>query len=63
MQSVQMFIDAGIPHESYAGLNEISWGAREGKMPNSFDNEYYRTLIEKLGRRTHRLSDRTRRKS
>ncbi|MGA0560042.1 histidine phosphatase family protein [Larkinella sp. VNQ87] len=45
-QSVQQFIEAGIPHESYAGLNEISWGAREGKMPNSFDNEYYRTLIE-----------------
>ncbi|GAB3939097.1 histidine phosphatase family protein [Larkinella terrae] len=46
MQSVQHFIDAGIPHESFEGLNEISWGAREGKMPNSFDNEYYRTLIE-----------------
>lgn len=45
-QSVRQFIEAGIPHESYAGLNEISWGAREGKMPNSFDNEYYRTLIE-----------------
>lgn len=46
MQSVQYFLDAGIPHESYEGLNEISWGAREGKMPNNFDNEYYRTLIE-----------------
>ncbi|GAB3891140.1 histidine phosphatase family protein [Larkinella knui] len=46
MQSVQFFIDAGIAHESYEGLNEISWGVREGKMPNSFDNEYYRTLIE-----------------
>ncbi|RCR66523.1 MULTISPECIES: histidine phosphatase family protein [Larkinella] len=46
MQSVRFFIDAGIPHESYEGLNEISWGAREGKTPNSFDNEYYRTLIE-----------------
>ena len=46
MQSVQFFLDAGLPHESYEGLNEISWGVREGKMPNSFDNEYYRTLIE-----------------
>ena len=46
MQSVRFFIDAGIPYESYEGLNEISWGAREGKTPNSFDNEYYRTLIE-----------------
>ncbi|WP_128544496.1 histidine phosphatase family protein [Larkinella soli] len=46
LQSVQMFIDAGLPHESYEGLNEISWGIREGKTPNNFDNEYYRTLIE-----------------
>lgn len=46
IQSVQHFIDAGLPYESYEGLNEISWGLREGRTPNSFDNDYYRTLIE-----------------
>ncbi len=45
IQSVQGFIDLGIPHESHAGLNEISWGCREGRIPNSMDNEYYRDLI------------------
>jgi len=45
VQSVQGFIDLGIPHESHAGLNEISWGCREGSIPNSMDNAYYRDLI------------------
>lgn len=45
IQSVQGFIDLGIPHESHAGLNEISWGCREGRIPNSMDNAYYRDLI------------------
>ena len=46
VQSVQGFIDLGIPHESHAGLNEISWGCREGSIPNNMDNAYYRDLIE-----------------
>ncbi|WP_234735285.1 histidine phosphatase family protein [Tellurirhabdus bombi] len=45
LQSVEQFIEAGIAYESHEGLNEISWGLREGKMPNSLDNEYYRDLI------------------
>jgi broad specificity phosphatase PhoE len=45
-QSVRRFIKLGIPHESYAGLNEISWGIREGKEPNIGDNNYYRTLVQ-----------------
>lgn len=45
IQSVQGFIDLGVPHEIHAGLNEISWGCREGRIPNSMDNEYYRDLI------------------
>lgn len=45
-QSVQSFLDLGIPHQSLVGLNEISWGVREGKTPNSMDHDYYRTLIE-----------------
>lgn len=46
VQTVEPFIELGIPYESHAGLNEISWGIMEGKVPNSIDNEYYRNLIE-----------------
>ena len=44
-QSVRGFIKQGLPHESYAGLNEISWGVREGKEPNTGDSNYYRELV------------------
>ncbi|GLU54358.1 histidine phosphatase family protein [Dyadobacter frigoris] len=44
-QSVRGFIKQGIPHESYPGLNEISWGLREGKEPNTGDTSYYRDLV------------------
>ena len=30
-QSVQKFLDLNIPCEKLSGLNEISWGSREGK--------------------------------
>ncbi|MEZ4903116.1 MAG: histidine phosphatase family protein [Spirosomataceae bacterium] len=46
VQSVRGFLEKGLPHESYEGLNEISWGIREGKTPNSMDNDYYRWLVE-----------------
>ena len=46
VQSVQSFIDAGLPTEAHAGLNEISWGVREGKVPNYADDEYYLDLIQ-----------------
>ena len=45
-QTVEAFIEAGLPYEMHAGLNEISWGLREGRIPNSLDNEYYRDLIQ-----------------
>ncbi|GAB2770072.1 histidine phosphatase family protein [Rhabdobacter roseus] len=44
-QTVQAFIDLGIPYESHAGLNEIGWGMREGRTPNNMDNAYYRDLV------------------
>lgn len=44
-QSVEPFIQQGIPYEMHAGLNEISWGSKEGKIPNYADNDYYRNLI------------------
>lgn len=45
-QSVKGFLEKGLSHEAYEGLNEISWGVREGRTPNSMDNDYYRWLIE-----------------
>ncbi len=45
-QSVQQFIALGLPWEQYSGLNEISWGSKEGKIPNDIDNLYYKELIE-----------------
>ncbi len=45
-QSVRKFIDMGIPWEQHAGLNEISWGIREGHVPNAQDDEYYKILID-----------------
>ncbi len=45
VQSVRGFLDRGLPHESYEGLNEISWGIREGRTPTSMDNDYYRELV------------------
>ncbi|MCY7352283.1 MAG: histidine phosphatase family protein [Cytophagaceae bacterium] len=46
IQSVNQFIDIGLPYESHSGLNEISWGIREGKVPNYADDEYYLDLIQ-----------------
>jgi len=46
VQTVRGFLEKGLPHEAYEGLNEISWGVREGRTPNSMDNDYYRWLIE-----------------
>ncbi|AQG79311.1 histidine phosphatase family protein [Spirosoma montaniterrae] len=45
-QTALPFIELGIPYEKLTGLNEISWGVMEGKVPGNLDNEYYRALIE-----------------
>lgn len=44
-QTVRGFVRQGIPHEPYAGLNEISWGIREGREPNTGDSNYYKELV------------------
>ena len=44
-QTVAEFISLGIPHESHVGLNEISWGIKEGKVPNSQEDELYKSII------------------
>jgi probable phosphoglycerate mutase len=41
IQSVQGFIDLGIPHEKYSGLNEICWGTREGTRVTPEEDAYY----------------------
>ena len=43
-QSVQGFIDAGISWEQHEGLNEISWGSKEGKESTEEDQKYYKNL-------------------
>ncbi|GAA4354855.1 histidine phosphatase family protein [Hymenobacter saemangeumensis] len=46
-ESVQQFLDLGLPHEAHAGLNEISWGVREGtRITMEEDAEYRQVLAE-----------------
>jgi broad specificity phosphatase PhoE len=45
VQSVQKFIDSGIPHEACEGLNEISWGNMDGKIVTSDDESFYFKII------------------
>lgn len=47
IQSVQRFIDVGIPVEHYSGLNEINWGSREGRKISEDDDAYYHELVKK----------------
>lgn len=44
-ESVQSFIDKGIPHEALAGLNEISWGTKEGQAITPEEDEYYHYML------------------
>ncbi len=50
VQSAQRFIDLGIPHEQYEGLNEICWGEKEGKLPNFQEDQYYMEVIANWGK-------------
>jgi broad specificity phosphatase PhoE len=45
LQTVQSFIEKGMPYEALEGLNEISWGEKEGKIPNSKDDVIYADLL------------------
>lgn len=47
IQSVQSFIDLGIPHEAYEGLNEINWGNKDGKEVSFSDNTFYWGMVKK----------------
>lgn len=46
IQSVQQFLNDGLPHTSLAGLNEINWGIKEGKVANSEDHAYYASVVK-----------------
>ncbi|MDX5423424.1 MAG: histidine phosphatase family protein [Hymenobacteraceae bacterium] len=46
IQSVQGFLDLGIPHEQHAGLNEINWGTREGMRITPEEDAYYYNLLQ-----------------
>jgi len=57
-QSVIKFLEKNLPWEQYTGLNEISWGVREGQIPNNQDNEYYKVLIDSwIAGETHMPSE------
>ena len=46
-QSVKGFLEMGLPHEEWAGLNEISWGSREGTVITPEEDAYYHDVIKK----------------
>jgi probable phosphoglycerate mutase len=46
IQSVEKFIEKGIPHEILPGLNEISWGRSEGIQFSPETNRIYEEIIE-----------------
>jgi broad specificity phosphatase PhoE len=58
-QSVQGFIDRGIPHEKLSGLNEISWGTKEGHKITPEEDEYYHYMLKQwqLGNTTLRIEN------
>ena len=47
IQSVQQFIDKGIKWEAFEGLNEISWGYRDGTVITDDENEYYFEVVRR----------------
>ncbi|HEX6224705.1 MAG TPA: histidine phosphatase family protein [Chryseolinea sp.] len=45
-ETVQRFLDLGIPTESLAGLNEISWGNKEGYKITPDEDQYYHYMLK-----------------
>lgn len=45
-ESVQSFLDLGYPHEALAGLNEISWGTKEGHRVTPEEDSYYHYMLK-----------------
>jgi broad specificity phosphatase PhoE len=45
-ESVEKFIAAGISTEALSGLNEISWGKKEGQPITPEEDEYYHYMLD-----------------
>lgn len=45
-QSVKRFLDLGLPHDALVGLNEISWGTKEGHRVTLQEDEYYHYMLK-----------------
>jgi broad specificity phosphatase PhoE len=45
IESVDLFLKAGLPHERLAGLNEISWGKKEGQPITPEEDAYYHYML------------------
>jgi len=56
-ESVDNFIMQGIPYESLAGLNEISWGTKEGQTITREEDAYYHWMLNqwRLGNTKERI--------
>lgn len=44
-QSVQPFLDQGLGHVALSGLNEISWGTKEGHRVTPEEDAYYHHML------------------
>jgi len=57
IESVAHFIQAGIQHESLSGLNEISWGEKEGQKITPEEDKYYHWMLRQwqLGKTNERI--------
>jgi len=44
-ESVKLFIDHGVPTEALVGLNEISWGRKEGQAITPEEDKYYHSVL------------------
>ena len=45
-ETVKSFLELGIPSESLAGLNEISWGTKEGFKITPEEDQYYHYMLK-----------------
>lgn len=45
-QTVEAFVQLGIPVEALAGLNEISWGKKEGEPITPEEDKYYHYMLD-----------------
>ncbi|MCX2574451.1 histidine phosphatase family protein [Pedobacter sandarakinus] len=45
-QTVQKFIDSGLPWEKLSGLDELAWGIWEGKPNSEEAREAFRTMLQ-----------------